>query len=301
MSIPNLWLDGTEAWQQVSERAKDDTLLQRIGEDIIGKGFAIIPGLIPEQLCDDTVVDFARYVDALGSRRERFKDQHGRYLRLVNFHLHSDNARSIGLNPQIMNILDFLFGMKACIYTSLYFEYGTQQPIHRDSPFFETFPRNYFLGVWVALENIDPDSGPLMYVPGGHRFECDPHEIYQRVLSQNPNASTNQLVGMSLETYYGQVMERSSSVASPEVVPLRKGDVAIWHPLTPHGGSPAQQPHLTRRSIVFHCSPEALQVYQHKVFFSHNHPSPPPPRYRFMEYEGRKVALAGDTAFQLPG
>ena len=299
MKVPKLWLDEPGALENLSQRAGEDHFLQGIGKEIIETGFAEVPGLIAHDLCDKTVNDFHRFVESVGPDVKKFQDSQGRFLRLVNLHLFSQNARKIGLHPTIMNVLDFLFGFRASIYTSLYFEYGTQQPIHRDSPFFETFPRNYFFGVWVALEDIDPASGPLMYIPKGHRFDCDPHDIFKHVQTQNPKVSHQELVNMSLEYYYGQIIERSAFIASPQVVSLNKGDVAIWHPLAPHGGAPATQPTVTRRSMVFHCAPETLQVFQHEVFFSHHSPNPPPARYAYRDCDGRKVALAGDTAFQV--
>lgn len=218
----------------------------------------------------------------------------------MNLHLSSENCRAIGLHPTIMRVLDYLFAARACIYTSLYFEYGTQQPIHRDLPFFETFPRNYFMGVWVALEDIDPAAGPLMYVPRAHRFPCDPHAIYRAEHARDPGRAGAAVVEASLQEYYGRIISGAAAIAAPVTVPLRKGDVAIWHPAMPHGGSPARDPSRTRRSVVFHCSPEAVQVYQQEVFFAHQTGRPPAPRYGFARHGDRKVALAGETAFQRP-
>jgi hypothetical protein len=93
-----------------------------------------------------------------------------------------------------MSLLDFLFARSAGIYTSLLFEYGSQQPIHRDSPFFHTFPINYFFGVWFALEDIHPDSGPLIYVPGGYRFQVKHRMIFEQLERQNPQQSTKELL-----------------------------------------------------------------------------------------------------------
>jgi len=33
-----------------------------------------------------------------------------------------------------------------------------------------TYPEGYLVGAWVAVEDIHPDSGPLVYYPGSHRL-----------------------------------------------------------------------------------------------------------------------------------
>ncbi|MPS36172.1 phytanoyl-CoA dioxygenase family protein [Stenotrophomonas acidaminiphila] len=295
--MEGLWLDQADAVAQLQGRAAGDVQLEAIGSRMIKDGFVVLPSAIAGTECDTVVSDYQRFIDDLGTEVEQHKDAGGRLLRVVNFHLSSGAAANIGCNPRLMAILDFLLGDEASVYSSLYFEHGSQQPIHRDSPFFETFPRNLFFGVWVALEDISVDAGPLMYVPGGHRFECDPHRIYDAVAACMPAAQRSALINEALEQYYGEVIRASSGVGAPAVVALKKGDVAIWHPQLPHGGSPATDPGLTRRSMVFHCVPSSRQVYQHDVFFAHRGPAPAP-RYGFTRVNGRHVALSGATAFQ---
>ncbi|WP_313228708.1 phytanoyl-CoA dioxygenase family protein [Stenotrophomonas acidaminiphila] len=295
--MEGLWLDQADAVAQLQGRAAGDVQLEAIGSRMIKDGFVVLPSAIAGTECDTVVSDYQRFIDDLGTEVEQHKDAGGRLLRVVNFHLSSGAAANIGCNPRLMAILDFLLGDEASVYSSLYFEHGSQQPIHRDSPFFETFPRNLFFGVWVALEDISIDAGPLMYVPGGHRFECDPHRIYDAVAACMPAAQRSALINEALEQYYGEVIRAASGVGAPVVVALKKGDVAIWHPQLPHGGSPAMDPGLTRRSMVFHCVPSSRQVYQHDVFFAHRGPAPAP-RYGFTRVNGRHVALSGATAFQ---
>lgn len=295
--MEGLWLDQADAVAQLQGRAAGDVQLEAIGSRMIKDGFVVLPSAIAGTECDTVVSDYQRFIDDLGTEVEQHKDAGGRLLRVVNFHLSSGAAANIGCNPRLMAILDFLLGDEASVYSSLYFEHGSQQPIHRDSPFFETFPRNLFFGVWVALEDISVDAGPLMYVPGGHRFECDPHRIYDAVAARMPAAQRSALINEALEQYYGEVIRAASGVGAPAVVALKKGDVAIWHPQLPHGGSLATDPGLTRRSMVFHCVPSSRQVYQHDVFFAHRGPAPAP-RYGFTRVNGRHVALSGATAFQ---
>lgn len=294
-----LWLDLPNAEQEaVSRGAHYPSHYPGIAREVITEGFTILKGVVDPHLCDAVVSDYKQYLERNRGYADQYIDAKGRHHRLVNFHLSSENAMKIGCHEEIMRVLDYLFGYKAGIYTSLTFEYGTEQPIHRDAPFFHTFPVNYFVGVWCALEDIDPEAGPLMYVPGGHRFHCDQHALYTRVRDENPEKPNDWVVRNALEAYYGEVISRSEAIGEKKQAVLQKGDVAIWHPQLPHGGTPAEDPRKTRRSVVFHCAPETLQVYQHDIFFQHDGIEHPPPRYAFGSYHGRSYAFAGETAFQ---
>lgn len=294
-----LWLDLANADQEaVSRGAHYPSHYLKIARDMIKDGFTIVNEMIDPRLCDAVVSDYKHYLDKNRRYADQYIDAKGRHHRLVNFHLSSENAMKIGCHDEVMKILDYLFGYEAGIYTSLTFEYGTEQPIHRDAPFFHTFPNNYFVGVWCALEDIDPQAGPLMYVPGGHRFPCDQHVMYKKVREENPEKPDDWVLRHALEIYYGEVISRAEAIGTKKYAVLQKGDVAIWHPQLPHGGAPAKDPQKTRRSIVFHCAPEVLQVYQHEMFFQYDGKGHPPPRYAFGSYGGRSYALAGDTAFQ---
>jgi phytanoyl-CoA hydroxylase len=294
-----LWLDLPNADQEAVRRARHYPLhYPKIAREMILEGFTVLKGVVDPHLCDAVVSDYKQYLEKHNRYANQYIDAKGRHHRLVNFHLSSENAMKLGCHEEIMRLLDYLFGYKAGIYTSLTFEYGTEQPIHRDAPFFHTFPVNYFVGVWCALEDIDPESGPLMYVPGGHRFLCDQYAIYQRVKNENREKPDEWILRNALEAYYGEVIARSEATGETKQAILQKGDVAIWHPQLPHGGAPADDPRKTRRSVVFHCAPEMSQVYQHDIFFQYQGKELLPPRYVFGSYGNRSYALAGDTAFQ---
>jgi phytanoyl-CoA hydroxylase len=298
-NMGSLWLDLPNAEQEALSRgAHYPSHYPGIAREVITEGFTILKGVVDPHLCDAVVGDYKQYLERNRGYADQYIDAKGRHHRLVNFHLVSENAMKIGCHGEILRVLDYLFGYKAGVYTSLTFEYGTEQPIHRDAPFFHTFPVNYFVGVWCALEDIDPEAGPLMYVPGGHRFHCDQHALYQRVRDENRGKPGDWILRNALEAYYGEVISRSEAIGEKKHAVLQKGDVAIWHPQLPHGGAPAADPQKTRRSLVFHCAPEILQVYQHDIFFEYEKKEPPPPRYRFGSYHGRSYGLVGDTLFQ---
>jgi phytanoyl-CoA hydroxylase len=296
--IAPLWIDAPDAEVQALVRtrslARED---QRHIPEIIRDGFTVVPQAVDREICQRTADDFDAYLTQQSDYAAKHTDSLGRHYRFVNFHLASENAMKIGMTERVLQILDCLFGYKAAPYTCLYFEYGTGQPIHRDSPFFHTFPINYFVGVWTALEDIHPDAGPLTYVPGGHRWEIDHQAIFRQVKSEHPGQNDEWYVDQALQRYYGHVIDRANNSIAAIKVPLRIGDTAIWHAQTPHGGSPIVNSALKRKSIVFHCTPEDMQVYHQGVFFGHPPSQHPAPRFSYASLGNRKYAQAGQPLF----
>lgn len=267
-----------------------------LARDLITDGVCVVRNVVPPELCDLVIDDYAAFCTQHADSIRR--DTLDRETRVVNFHRWSDASAEVGANAKLMALLDYMFGMETCIYTSLTFKYGTQQPIHRDTPHFGTWPQGYYFGVWVALEDVNPDAGPLMLHRGAHRFEMDQAAIMQRLRLENPDMSDEQLADRALLDFCNAVMARSlADYGPPEFLPVNKGDAILWHPELPHGGSLANNPLLTRWSTVFHCAPVAVQVHQHQTFFRHQGQAAPTDRYGFIEAHGRKIAVAGDAGF----
>lgn len=291
-----LWLDEPEAAQIVST-APISNIARAALMDLITKGFTIVRGAQDPALCQAAIADYQRYCAENAAYVADNLDTLGREKRLVNFHHYSKAALQLGLNPQIMEILDCAFGAEAGIYTSLTFKYGTQQPVHRDTPHFATWPDGYFMGVWTALEDIAPEAGPLFYYEGAHRFDINAAEVWREAQALYPDFSEAEQLYQALDRYNGRVIDQSEKYGVRREAQMRRGDVAIWHPQSPHGGAAASDPLHTRWSVVFHCAPRAKQVHQHESFFRHAGKYEPPPRYGFRDYNGRAIAEAGDVGF----
>ena len=260
-------------------------------------GYCLFRNAVDPALCDEVVADYNRFLTDNADVAADHVDQLGRHLRLVNFHLASDAAMRMGATTRPLAFLDAAFAARAGIYSSLFFEYSTEQIVHRDSPFFETIPRNLYAGMWFALEDIDPRSGPLFVHAGGQLIDCEPDAATAEARQRFPDLEGDALVGAALDIYYRNIHDAANARAAPTQLPIRKGDAVVWHALAPHGGAPAVDRSLTRRSMVFHCTPEDVQVYQQSVFFLHDG-KPLPPRYGYMTSHGRQVARSGGTAFQ---
>lgn len=280
-----LWLDAPDALLQLRDRAGNDTVLQRAGRDLIEDGFTLFEGVQNLHDVDMTNADYDRWLIDNRREAEQNRDPEGRQFRLTNFHMYSDAAMRLAKNSEIMRVLDFLFGREAAVHTSLTFQYSTMQNLHRDAPYFHTFPANQFFGVWTALEHIDPDAGPLSYVPRSHRFSMDQLALYREALAATGDPEAARFI--ALERYQTEVMMIGENMGPRSYGLLKRGDVAIWHPQLVHGGSPALRPELKRRSMVVHCCPHDTPVFVDDVFLSHASREAPAPYYGYGVSQGR--------------
>ena len=73
-----------------------------------------------------------------------------------------------------MEFLEYLHGGRRLFpYQTLNFPKGTQQPLHSDLVHFDTSPRTLMTAAWVALEDMNPDNGPLQFVPSKSNAPVD--------------------------------------------------------------------------------------------------------------------------------
>ncbi len=94
-----------------------------------------------------------------------------RYGNKIMFAIHqSELLTKIGVNPELLQLLSSMIKGNAVLFQSINFFTGSEQHTHSDSIHMTTFPLGGLLGVWIALEDIGPEQGPLHYYPGSHKL-----------------------------------------------------------------------------------------------------------------------------------
>lgn len=179
------------------------------------------------------------------SSAARLKEQ-----RVVDGWTQCDAILSIAQHPEILRKLELLYGRRPFPFQTLNFPVGSQQRTHSDGVHFNTVPSRFMCGVWVALEDIEPDSGPLHYYANSHQLpDISLYETFDGKQSDGAYPS--------LEDYYlcyEDYVERlliQQKLKKVEVC-LKKGQVFIWSAGLCHGGSPVTNPDSTRLSQVTH-------------------------------------------------
>jgi hypothetical protein len=163
----------------------------------------------------------------------------------------SEPIKAIATAPRVLGILAELYGRKPLPFQTLNFKMPTQQRAHSDTIHFNSMPNGFMAGVWVALEDVDMDNGPLFYYPG----------------SQKLPEVTMQDVGVEADySQYDHYEEHIQKVVAECGIPIeygliKKGQALIWSANLLHGGSPANDPNRTRKSQVTHFFFEGTRYY----------------------------------------
>jgi len=155
--------------------------------------------------------------------------------------------RKITQDADISKLLNFLLDKEMVPFQTINFITGSGQRAHSDSVHMTTYPLGYLLAIWIALEDVHPDSGPLFYYPGSHKLP------YLLNNDWNTNSSFLSLGKHDYPDYEDMIEELVQKKQYPkEELIAKKGDVLIWHANLVHGGTPIKNPALTRKSMVVH-------------------------------------------------
>ena len=242
--------------------------LKPLADSLMRDGFIVLTGEVDEAVCDELVDKFQRFTRANHSYFDPHRDEFGFLQRIINLHLVMPQIFDIFASASsTLRLQDALFGGRTSVYTTLYYERGSWQPIHRDTPFFTTRPEYNYFGTWFALEDANSQNGCLQVMKGGHLIPEIDRKAFAR--SHKGEAEVTAIDTQLFDLYQNEVGRLCARAGlKPTEVPLKKGDVLIWHPQLPHGGSPILDRTKTRHSIVAHTVPEGCPVYQASAFFA---------------------------------
>ncbi|MBO9671783.1 MAG: phytanoyl-CoA dioxygenase family protein, partial [Sphingobium sp.] len=160
--------------------------------------------------------------------------------------LFDPDVKAIAVNAQVMDLLGRLYGRRAIPFQTLNFPVGTQQHVHSDSIHFSSLPERFMCGVWLAMEDIHPDAGPLAYCPGSHRWP-----ILSNLMLNTPRFGDHSQMAQEPYEAAWRAMIEAQDIPT-ETFLARKGQALIWAANLLHGGSPHNDPTRTRWSQVTH-------------------------------------------------
>lgn len=168
-------------------------------------------------------------------------------VRLLDAHSHVESFARLMAAEKIHRLVALILNATPVATQSLYFPYGSLQNIHRDPWFVVTTPISSMIAAWIALEDIDPESGPLSYVPKSHRLPYNPLPSGDIIFHGR---------GITVEDRKAHINDmwrriRETGLEVRRFTPKR-GQALIWHSSLAHGGSEVLDKNKTRNSFVIH-------------------------------------------------
>jgi ectoine hydroxylase-related dioxygenase (phytanoyl-CoA dioxygenase family) len=151
---------------------------------------------------------------------------------------------------------------------------GSRRALHQDHVHMTTKPYGHLAASWVALEDIHPNSGPLMYAPGSQWLPyIDSKTIYA---ATPPGGHPN-------DAHQRIIEDRLQQARLPvHTFTAKKGDVLLWHCNLVHGGAPVVDPSLSRLSMACHYAAVGVEYYHEWSGLQRD------PATDLLEHEGRK-------------
>jgi phytanoyl-CoA hydroxylase len=263
---------------------------------VLEKGYTVIPGAIPLDQCERTARDFHAFEQANATIFGENRGAEGHYPRIVNLHLAIPSlTRLFTGNTKMLQVLDALFGEPAALYTTLFYQVGSQQDLHRDTPAFATRPEHLYFGATVYLEPAGDANGCLEVLEGGHAVAELDQEAMARARFGSPDAvpGFDQPLWNDYQNAVVADCRARGLVSRP--LKVQAGDTVIWHPQAPHGGTPIRDPKRTRLSLVMHITPVGVHVYNMSVFFNPRGEIRDDSVWTYRDVDGRQVLNHGPS------
>jgi hypothetical protein len=256
----SLWIDKPAA-EEVLERLLADPATAQVGsylKHFHQFGYCIIPNAVPVDVIDRYLVECHELIEA-----DKLKISLGLQIlpakgadilvpltKILDVHVFSEAAQKISFSPPLKSFLDHLFCEPALAFQTLHFETGSTQAVHNDTAYVVLNEPKSLCASWVALEDIQPGTGELVYYPGGHRFGDFLYQNHRKNWSVDDD-------GHDIHDHHLHWLHQRAKELGIELQTFRpkKGDALIWHADLPHGGGPITRENSTRRSLVTHYCP----------------------------------------------
>jgi ectoine hydroxylase-related dioxygenase (phytanoyl-CoA dioxygenase family) len=240
-------------------------------------GFLVWPRLVPEALVTSHVAAHEAWLDERGrptseewARLPRAA-QVAAFVEEYDWHEASPTALEMFYRPELIAFLAGHFGADPVMRAPQTGARHRGAEMHADGFHTPVDPPGAEIRVWVALEDIDPRSGPIYMIPGSHTII---QAIRDRILREHPDlleaafaararhratdevpAAFHELGRHAARCFTAEVADRRL----PRVVPtLLTGDAAIFRSDVLHGTMPCADETLTRRhALAFFASTDA--------------------------------------------
>jgi hypothetical protein len=164
---------------------------------------------------------------------------------------YNENVKKIAIAEEVLKKLTLLYRRKPVPFQTLNFNVGTQQRTHSDMIHFSSVPERFMCGVWMALEDVYEDNGPLHYYPKSHKLPF--YEMSDMGIKGSESVKMKNGY-MDYGDYYENFIEEvvKDLQLEKKTLNIKKGQALIWSANLLHGGEKIYKPGSTRHSQVTH-------------------------------------------------
>jgi phytanoyl-CoA hydroxylase len=254
-----LWIDRRDAHDVLEARRARGEVTDADAEILsyyIDNGYVVFPKATNESVIDeyldffeaawdappDTIyMHWNRYVIPID--RKYYDD----VTKVGDVHNYFERAEELIFPPPVLRFLTQIYDRPPVVFQTMTMRKGSQENLHIDTgPLTLTEPMS-LCASWVALEDVQPQSGALQFVPGSHRLP----ELLLYGTDKGNNGDYMEY-GKILNTTLQMCEERGLKT---EYFMANKGDVLVWHADLLHSGAPIADAQRTRKSLAAHFMP----------------------------------------------
>ena len=254
-----LWIDRRDAHDILEGRRARGEVTDADAEVLsfyIDNGYVVFPKATDESLIDEYLDFFEAAWDAppntiymhwnrnvIPINRAHYDD----VTKVGDVHSYFERAAELIYPPPVLRFLTQIYDRPPVAFQTMTMRMGSQENLHIDTgPLTLTEPMS-MCASWVALEDVQPQSGEFQFVPGSHRVP----ELLHHGTEKGNNGDYAEY-GKILNTTLQMCEERGLKT---EHFMANKGDVLMWHADLLHGGAPIEDVRRTRKSFVAHFMP----------------------------------------------
>jgi hypothetical protein len=214
---------------------KDKELVRHFAE----KGYVIVDPEVGEETIDKLVSTLMPAFDKERSTRIQDAWKTNEYV------------KEIASSDVIMEKLRLLYKREPMPFQTLNFSVGTEQKTHSDMIHFNSIPQRFMCGVWVALEDITNDNGPLHYFPGSQKLPF--YDMIDLGVKASETIEMKKMMMAYAENYEVFIGEMVKALGlQKSVLNIKKGQALIWSANLLHGAEKINTQGASRHSQVTH-------------------------------------------------
>jgi phytanoyl-CoA hydroxylase len=254
-----LWTDRSDAHAILRDRQIRGLVSDAEAESIshyIDHGYVVFPRAVDAALVEEYLVLFEQiWKDPPSSVHARHggkvlpltPDLYDQVAKIDGVHHYFSRAGELIFPPPVLRFLTQIYDRPPVAFQTMTMRLGSEEPLHTDTgPLTLTEPMS-LTASWLALEDIQPSSGELQFIPGSHLVP----ELLVHGVNKAHHGDLDE---------YGRILKEIRAMCDErglktENFMAKAGDVLIWHADLMHGGAVIEDRHRTRKSMVAHFMP----------------------------------------------